>query len=427
MSDAPPKRSISAPQQTARTSGHCIASFVLGCFSFLFCILTALPAFIYGAMGLSEVNRSQGAMKGSGLAIAGMVLAVVGSFVPVLLLLPATGGAREAARRNGCLSNIRQLGLATYSHESSRKHFPAVCTLDDQDMRAVGPGLTTVGATQDDYSWIVQVLSYMEEDILYDEIRKASGKFTAPAFAATVARDTNADTRLDASLGDAHLSTVQIPSLRCPSYSGPYTATLHAMSPATANGYEPAAGNYVAVVATDLGDGGTAAGAVPWKAAYKNWENGGMTTTWGAGGKGLKIGDLRDGIAKTILFVESREEWWNSWFSAGCTWVSATTNDTAAGGISQVGGFVVLASGSLALDYGDDVYYRDTTARCDKYLNVAAGAWGGDTPRVFGPSSEHSGLIHHAFADGHAQSVNDDIDGTIYLHFITRSDGDPVQ
>ena len=90
-----------------------------------------------------------------------------------------------------------------------------------------------------------------------------------------------------------------------------------------------------------------------------------------------------------------------------------------------MGNFVALASGDLSLDFGDETYYRTNDATLEQYFQ--AGDWGGTEPRVFGPSSEHGGLVHHAFADGHAQSINVDVDGTVYLRFITRSDGDPAE
>jgi hypothetical protein len=50
-------------------------------------------------------------------------IAIVGILVG--LLLPAIQGAREAARRMHCGSNLRQIGLALHQFVDARKSFPA--------------------------------------------------------------------------------------------------------------------------------------------------------------------------------------------------------------------------------------------------------------------------------------------------------------
>jgi prepilin-type N-terminal cleavage/methylation domain-containing protein len=84
-----------------------------------------------------------------------VVIAIIG--ILVALLLPAVQGAREAARRNSCQNNLKQLGLATLNYESARRHLPPSVNVD-----------RTVTATGNNGSWGVhgRLLPYLEEESL---------------------------------------------------------------------------------------------------------------------------------------------------------------------------------------------------------------------------------------------------------------------
>jgi prepilin-type processing-associated H-X9-DG protein len=147
----------------ARTSGKAIASLVLGICSFFTCILTGLPAIIFGILGLIDINNSKKRLTGHGFAIAGIVLGSVTTLlisllvVPVLiaLLLPAVQSAREAARRAQCVNNLKQIGLAMHNYASANGCFPPAATYD----KAGKPLL----------SWRVLILPYLEQDSLYKQ------------------------------------------------------------------------------------------------------------------------------------------------------------------------------------------------------------------------------------------------------------------
>src|SRR5258708_6362861 len=76
------------PVQPQQTSGMAIGSLVCGLFPFL--ILPSIAAVILGHIALSQIKRSAGRLKGSGMAIAGLVLGYGSvAFIPIILIIAA--------------------------------------------------------------------------------------------------------------------------------------------------------------------------------------------------------------------------------------------------------------------------------------------------------------------------------------------------
>ena len=108
------------------------------------------------------------------------VIAIIG--VLVGLLLPAIQAARESARRTSCGNKMRQLLVAlTRSHDTARR-FPAA--IDRYPAKAVtfatngGPASAQPGG----FSWIVHILTFVEESDLYSGIFNASGRLGRGAY-----------------------------------------------------------------------------------------------------------------------------------------------------------------------------------------------------------------------------------------------------
>ena len=88
-----------------------------------------------------------------------VVIAIIG--VLIALLLPAVQAAREAARRNTCVNNLKQITLALSNHEGIAGHYPASFKLD------VGQTLSTNNG-----SWSIQarLLPFLEQGAAFSQI-----------------------------------------------------------------------------------------------------------------------------------------------------------------------------------------------------------------------------------------------------------------
>ncbi len=94
-----------------------------------------------------------------------VVIAIIGILVG--LLLPAVQAAREAARRMSCQNNLKQIGLGLLNYESTYKAFPAAAMWKSGDMLSTAP---LVAGQQRNFSWVVGLLPYVEQQALYSAI-----------------------------------------------------------------------------------------------------------------------------------------------------------------------------------------------------------------------------------------------------------------
>lgn len=91
-----------------------------------------------------------------------VVIAIIGLLVA--LLLPAIQAARESARRNQCVNNMKQIGLALQSRHDAKRIFPAGRTGQPS---AGNSGVTTYGV-----SWAFELLPYLEQTALHGALVK---------------------------------------------------------------------------------------------------------------------------------------------------------------------------------------------------------------------------------------------------------------
>jgi prepilin-type N-terminal cleavage/methylation domain-containing protein len=115
------------------------------------------------------VPRTRLARIGFTLVELLVVIAIIG--ILVALLLPAVQAAREAARRTSCLNNLTQLGLAVHNYEFHFETLPPGVTDTKGPIRNEPQGNHT--------SWIVNILPYIEENILFRRYDQAAGAYAA--------------------------------------------------------------------------------------------------------------------------------------------------------------------------------------------------------------------------------------------------------
>ncbi|QDV75092.1 DUF1559 domain-containing protein [Botrimarina mediterranea] len=95
-----------------------------------------------------------------GFTIVELLVVIAILAVLVALLLPALQSSRESARSSACKNHLRQIALGLWLHEETHDFLPA---------GASSAPYRTMGT-----SWIVELLPYLEESIIYDAYDRRS-------------------------------------------------------------------------------------------------------------------------------------------------------------------------------------------------------------------------------------------------------------
>ena len=199
-----------------------------------------------------------------------VVIAIIG--ILIALLLPAIQAAREAARRNSCLNNMKQIHLGMTNYEESNKAYPpgrfGCDSVDTGDICKTVPTSTS--------SAFVLILPFIEEQGLY-------ASFTKPTLLGTGSwKSAN------------NLAGIKaiVPTYRCASDSN--SELFRTRSAAnTDDGFESAIGNYAGNMGTQGPSKGTTANGV-------KINNDGMFEYV----RGTKRRRISDGTSKTFLIGE---------------------------------------------------------------------------------------------------------------------------
>jgi hypothetical protein len=143
---SPPPLPSKAMPPAGKLSVMAVLSLVFGVLGLFTCGGTTLFGLILGIIAIVKVSNSQGALRGKGLALAGIITSAIFLItLPILaaLLLPALAAAKQKAMEINCVNNEKQLALAVriYSGDNTN-HLPAAATWCDDIHASVGSDKT---------------------------------------------------------------------------------------------------------------------------------------------------------------------------------------------------------------------------------------------------------------------------------------------
>lgn len=331
-----------------------------------------------------------------------VVITIIG--ILMVLLVSAVNAIREAARRAQCRNNLKQVGLAFQNYAQAKGRFPAAArVLENQPIG---------------YSCFVHLLPYIERAGLHQSLNlKLTNVYLTNDVDLIAARNTS-------------IAELVCPSNRESMYRAPDDPKL-----------KDALTHYKVM------------GATHKESLYMAWNPDARPLYQGrhpdgAIYPGSNTGPSsfeRDGTSHTILCVETIDNTASRWlFGAEVTLVGLPTNLISGATLpenTQLVTFVLFANRYYAptgfqnlFDDNGDPIYQNLDARYATYLlpeledyyGIGTLAENGIADPRSGPSSKHSDVVHHLFADGTAHAVNKQIDGGTYMFLITRDAGDPA-
>jgi prepilin-type N-terminal cleavage/methylation domain-containing protein/prepilin-type processing-associated H-X9-DG protein len=290
-----------------------------------------------------------------------VVIAIIGSLIA--LLLPAVQAAREAARRNSCVNNLKQIGLAVNDHADAQKAYP------------MGRDTTT----QVSVSWAFRLLPYLEKSNIFNAFHRnirVDDNQNATAMRTPIDEYACPSRRPAAASRDFD-NNDQPPVVKAAAALGDYAACA---------GYD-----YMTGVINAVGgaDNGMRADQRPDTAKS------GPIFSFSK----IKEKDVTDGLSNTICIGEKHKP-------------QNPANDNP--------DMHDYAQGDNAFLAGDS----PRTIFAGTSTGIAQGPDDGSNIK-FG--SEHSGLTHFMFLDGHVRAVKNDVDQATFNAIGTISGDEVIQ
>jgi prepilin-type processing-associated H-X9-DG protein len=211
-----------------------------------------------------------------------VVITIIG--ILIALLLPAVQAAREAARRMQCTNNLKQIGLGILNYENAAGAFP---TGADYSKTAIG------------FSWIVRILSYMEQDNIASQLDFTGAKTPSNGSTGWVIMSDQSLTYNGKLLKGMYLGFLRCPSSALPNTSAeaPADADEGAQVPLPSSCYAGISGGGI----PNVPNAGDYANTSPGPGGYIG--SGGVLLR----NKAVPAAQIKDGLSNTMVVAEQSD------------------------------------------------------------------------------------------------------------------------
>ncbi len=326
-----------------------------------------------------------------------VVIAIIA--VLIALLLPAVQSAREAARRIGCVNNLKQIGLALHNYHDAFTRFPpgyvsAVnatildpCNQDQENQNSIDLG--------SGWAWGSMILPQMEQGPVYNSIN----------FSLSVGYPANNT-----------CSTVTLNAYLCPSDFGPSLVPVFADPPSPANPGSTSGSNIVDTVSRGnyvgmWGLGEICAGSGPNPTSIYPGDPVGIPAGIFFRNSSIGAAAITDGTSQTIAIGERSSN------LSYATWTARS-----------IGGWLGKTS---AVAGGTDQFNPSPEECWTQVLGPVGLEDGNRTPNnpmahVEDYWSRHPGGVNFLFADGSVHFIKSSINPTPYRALATRALGEAI-